>query len=408
MYDPSRLVTVRRKPESEDGCGGDTKRRGRAVGNSANTCDVDAFEEPMVLRRLFKWCYDLKGAPPKRLLRVLAEYTSKPEEKETLLRWSSNKGSSLYEENVVKPRLGLLEVLLLFKSSRPPLTMVINALAPMLPRYYSIASSPLTTPGIASIAFSVVKDGHCTPWLGELCEAINRDAGFSQSGHVGTRQLRLAVFMKRTTTFALPADERRPVVMVGPGTGVAPFLGFIQHRQHQLKAQQKIKKSISSSDNLAQHGDWGGIDLSTIEGMDEEEACLGCCTGFDDEEFRGDMWLFFGCRHEKKDYLYREELQEANDMDVLQRLYTAFSRDTEEKVYVQHLLAKEGAAIVRLLLDNEGYLFVCGDGNKMAKDVRKAMEAAFVQHKGMSEKESKKMVMSLMKEHRFVMDIWTA
>ena len=163
-----------------------------------------------------------------------------------------------------------------------------------------------------------------------------------------------------------------------------------------------IKRSISSADNLAQTGTWGGIDLSAIEGMEDEEVgqcplmckcpkCggTGCCSKFA-EEWRGDFWLFFGCRHESRDFLYREYLEEARDTDVLQRLSLAFSRDTEEKVYVQHRLAEHGDRICRMLLDHDGYLFVCGDGNKMAKDVRVCLEEAFMRHRGMSDKEARK------------------
>ena len=116
--------------------------------------------------------------------------------------------------------------------------------------------------------------------------------------------------------------------MVGPGTGVAPFVGFVQHRQFCQSQMASIHRRICSTEDFAECGSWGGIDLSEINGLDDEDdrtrsRCLQCA---------GDMWLFYGCRHEAKDYLYKQELKEAKERDVIQRLDTAFSRDGPEKV----------------------------------------------------------------------------
>lgn len=394
MFDPSRLVSVAENAEEAP-----ASSSGQARPKCTQTCDVDSLEEPVALRRLFKWCYDLTGRTPKRLLRILAEYTATENERITLLRWSSKSHRPDTESN---KQAGLLEVLRMFPSCRPPLAAFINGLPAMKPRYYSIASSPFATPGVAAIAFSVVPGGHCTPWLATLCKTASGVSGFSQTGHVSEQQAQIAVFMKRTTVFTLPADERKPVLMVGPGTGVSPFRGFIQHRKYQFGLKRKIKKSMSSNDNLAQAGTWGGIDLSLIDGLEEEEeAITQCC------QRQGEMWLFFGCRHANRDYLYRHELERALETDTLQKLETAFSRDTSEKVYVQHKIERYGAEVCHLLLDAGGYFFVCGDGNKMAKDVRLTLQSVFMKHRGMSEKDAKKQIATMIKERKFVMDIWS-
>jgi len=391
MYDPSKKLKITQADEcAQSSCG-----------------LTDTLPEPLPLWRLLLWCYDLSAAPSRSVIRVLAEHTSEPKEKATLLLWSS-KHKKEYNHNVLQPHMTLLRLLNCFPTCRPPLAALINVLPPMQPRMYSIASSPLVNPGMAAVAFSVVKDGHCTPWLSHICEETQ---AAQHNNGLGKAVEKIPVFIKRATTFTLPPDMRRPVVMVGPGTGVAPFRGFVQHRKSQSTQMTKIRQRISSRDDLAEAGSWGGIDLCEYTGgltedplIDEKDECI---TRASELYMSGDMWLFFGCRHESCDFLYREEMEEAVEEDVLQKLSTAFSRDGTEKVYVQNRMVEHGQCLVRLLLKRNGYLFVCGDC-QMARDVRKELQQIFMTHATMSEQDAADAISEMVKEDRFVMDTWSS
>lgn len=142
------------------------------------------------------------------------------------------------------------------------------------------------------------------------------------------------VFLRKSGTFAPPADPAVPLLMVGPGTGVAPFRGF---------AQLRAAADASAADASAP---------------------------------RGDAWLFFGCRRREEDFIYREELEGFAASGALTELVTAFSREGEEKVYVQRRMRERGAEVAGLLLEKGAHVFVCGDGAGMAKDVHAALEGA--------------------------------
>lgn len=114
-------------------------------------------------------------------------------------------------------------------------------------------------------------------------------------------------------------DHAANVIMVGAGTGVAPFLGFVQHRELLLK------------------------DASSASG-----------------DKTNDWWLFFGCRNENKDFLYREQLEGSVERGVLHKLTVAFSRDTEEVIYVQHRMVEHGAELAARLLNSNASIYVCG------------------------------------------------
>src|SRR6201993_3301656 len=185
----------------------------------------------------------------------------------------------------------------------------------LAPRYYSISSSPSGDPSRCSITVGVVEGpassgrgtyrGVCSNYL------AGRRAG--ETIHATVRETKAG--------FRLPDDSSVPVIMIGPGTGLAPFRGFLQER-----AARKAK----------------GATL-------------------------GSAMLFFGCRHPDQDFLYADELK-ALAADGITELFTAFSRTDGPKTYVQHLLAAQQARVWQLI--GEGaIIFVCGDGSKMEPDV---------------------------------------
>ncbi len=189
-----------------------------------------------------------------------------------------------------------------------------HVLQRLTPRLYSIASSQAMHPDSVHTTVRVVR-----------YESHGRDRQGVASGHLGERApvgSTLPIFLHANQFFRLPEDTSAPVIMIGPGTGVAPFRAFLEHRQAKGET--------------------------------------------------GDNWLFFGEQREKLDFLYRDEFLAMKQDGVLTRLDTAFSRDQGKKIYVQDRL-RENAAEVYAWLERGAYFYVCGDATRMAKDVETAL-----------------------------------
>lgn len=222
-----------------------------------------------------------------------------------------------------------------------------GVLKKLQPRLYSISSSPLVDPNSVSLTVSVVRyenlqgrprGGVCSPFLADA--------------EAGTE---VPVFVQRSPHFRPPADLATPMVMVGPGTGVAPFVGFLQERR-----------------------------------------ALG---------HPAPNWLFFGEQHRATDFYYEEELAELLDEGTLARLDTAFSRDQRAKVYVQDRMREHGPELWHWLREG-AHFYVCGDASRMAKDVDRALRDIAVAHGGMDEAEAAAYVKQLAAAKRYVRDVY--
>ncbi|MFJ4716633.1 molybdopterin-dependent oxidoreductase [Streptomyces sp. NPDC088785] len=215
------------------------------------------------------------------------------------------------------------------------------------PRLYSISSSPLTDPGLVSLTVSVVRyenaagqprQGVCSPFLADAAP--------------GTA---VPVHVRAAPAFRPPADPATPMVMVGPGTGVAPFLGFLDQRR------------------LLGH--------------------------------RAPNWLFFGEQHRATDFYYERELAAHLGDGTLTRLDTAFSRDQRAKVYVQDRMREHGAQLWSWLEDG-ARLYVCGDAARMARDVDRALRDIARTHGGLDEAGAAAYVKQLAAEKRYARDVY--
>ncbi|MFD8233886.1 molybdopterin-dependent oxidoreductase [Streptomyces sp. NPDC059696] len=215
------------------------------------------------------------------------------------------------------------------------------------PRLYSISSSPLVDPRRVALTVSVVRyenlhgrarGGVCSPYLA--------DAGADTE---------VSVFVQRSAHFRPPADASTPMIMVGPGTGVAPFVGFLQERR-----------------------------------------ALG---------HRAPNWLFFGEQHRATDFYYEDDLTALLDEGTLTRLDTAFSRDQRNKVYVQDRMREHGPELWHWLRDGARF-YVCGDASRMAKDVDRALRDIAVAHGGLGEAEAAAYVKQLAADKRYVRDVY--
>ncbi|MFF4655218.1 molybdopterin-dependent oxidoreductase [Streptomyces sp. NPDC001381] len=222
-----------------------------------------------------------------------------------------------------------------------------EALGRLQPRLYSISSSPLTDPRLVSLTVSVVRyenlagrprQGVCSPFLA--------DAGPGAE---------VPVHVQRSPHFRPPADPATPMVMVGPGTGVAPFVGFLEERRAR--------------------------------------------------GHRAPNWLFFGEQRRATDFYYEEELTALLADGSLARLDTAFSRDQRAKVYVQDRMREHGSHLWSWLQDG-AHFYVCGDASRMAKDVDQALRDVAVVHGGLSEAEAAAYVKQLASDKRYVRDVY--
>jgi sulfite reductase (NADPH) flavoprotein alpha-component len=215
------------------------------------------------------------------------------------------------------------------------------------PRLYSIASSPDHRLGEVHLTVAVVqysshgrtKQGLASGYLANLAD-----------------QASVPVYVQPTRHFHLPAPDR-DMIMVGPGTGIAPFRAFLQHR--------------------AKHG------------------------------HSGRNWLFFGDQHAKTDFLYNEEFAAAQKSGHLHKLSTAFSRDQADKIYVQHRMEEEGAELWRWL-EKGAYFYVCGDAKRMAKDVHNALLKIVSQHGGKTTEQAEEWVSVTFSktEKRYLKDVY--
>ncbi|MEU3785983.1 bifunctional nitrate reductase/sulfite reductase flavoprotein subunit alpha [Streptomyces sp900129855] len=222
-----------------------------------------------------------------------------------------------------------------------------EVLGRLQPRLYSISSSPLTDSHLVSLTVSVVRyenlagrprQGVCSPFLADA--------------EPGTE---VPVHVQRSPHFRPPADPATPMVMVGPGTGVAPFVGFLEERRAR--------------------------------------------------GHRAPNWLFFGEQHRATDFYYEDELSALQADGALTRLDTAFSRDQRAKVYVQDRIREHGSHLWSWLQDG-AHFYVCGDASRMAKDVDRALRDVAVVHGGMSEEEAAAHVKQLAADKRYVRDVY--
>lgn len=224
---------------------------------------------------------------------------------------------------------------------------LIAPLRKLQPRLYSISSSPKAHPGEVHLTVGIVRyeeegrriKGVCSTYLADRVEA---------GGHV-------PVFVHKSPSFRLPADLSRPVIMVGPGTGIAPFRAFLEERR---------------------------------------------ATGAS-----GKNWLFFGDQRSTCDFLYQEELQAMQADGTLSRLDVAFSRDQVEKVYVQHRMLEQARELWAWLQDGASF-YVCGDARRMAKDVDAALHRVAETAGGLSPEGAADFVAQLKTEKRYLRDVY--
>ncbi|MEV2234745.1 sulfite reductase flavoprotein subunit alpha [Streptomyces phaeochromogenes] len=232
-------------------------------------------------------------------------------------------------------------------AAAPPLPELLALLRPLQARQYSISSSPLAHPGgihltVASVRYGTGKRAYEGVASTYLADRVGEEAA-------------VGVFVQPNASFGVPADDDAAMVMIGPGTGVAPFRGFLHER-----------------------------------------AARGAT---------GRNWLFFGDRHRETDFVYEDELTQLRERGVLTELDLAFSRDQAEKVYVQTRMRERSRELYGWL-EEGAHVYVCGDASRMAKDVEAALLGVIAEQRGRGDDDAAEYLADLRRAKRYVRDVY--
>jgi sulfite reductase (NADPH) flavoprotein alpha-component len=241
---------------------------------------------------------------------------------------------------------GLVDLLLEFPGVIEDPAELVAMLPKLTPRLYSISSSPVAHAGEIHTTVAVVRYSSHNRERGGVCSTLFADRAAIADC--------LPIYIQPNKRFRLP-KAHAPIIMIGPGTGIAPFRAFLHERR-----------------------------------------ALGA---------KGKNWLFFGERSEKTDFLYREELEAMRADGHLTRLDTAFSRDQADKVYVQDKMMEQAPQFWKWLLDGAN-VYVCGDASRMAKDVHAALHAIVEKQGGMSSHAAEEYVHAMKEDHRYHRDVY--
>lgn len=355
------------------------------------------FPTPSTYDAVVRYHLEINGTVSRQLLSSIAPFAPTEEAKKTAMRLGSSKEDFATEINSKFYNLaGALKVISKgVPWTNVPFSFIAESVNKLVPRYYSISSSAKENPNSISITAVVesLKPEGCDHVLKGVATNYVLDVKYNLEGKKnpdlsgvsyqiqGPRNSfggdKIPVFV-RHSNFKLPSNPRKPIIMIGPGTGVAPFRAFIHERAH-----------------LASQGTPIGPAL-----------------------------LFFGCRSSKEDFLYHEEwasysAETPKDLVSLiadpehkpltknsfLKLITAFSRDGPQKVYVQHRL-RENAELINSLLKNGAFFYVCGDAMRMARDVQSTLIDIISEKRGIPRTKAEDVVKNMRTQNLYQEDVW--
>lgn len=342
------------------------------------------FPCPATYRAIFRHYLDICAAVSRQSLMAFVEYAPTEESKERLRQLAKDKDE--YRLTVGEAVRNLGEVLEIVAGndvkpgffSSVPFDLVVESISRLQPRYYSISSSAKESPkkiAVTAVTLSYQPDptpqrtvyGVNTNYLWRIHTASKQqstEADLPTYDLSGPRNAlhgtKLPVHVRRSQ-FKLPRNPTVPVIMVGPGTGVAPFRGFVRERALQKSEGKPV----------------------------------------------GPTLLFFGCRNSEQDFLYKDEWPALFDtLGESSRIITAFSRETAQKVYVQHRLQENGQEVWGLL-QRGAYIYVCGDAKNMARDVQQTFVNFGIEFGGLSDDKAHDFVKNLRNTGRYQEDVWS-
>jgi cytochrome P450 / NADPH-cytochrome P450 reductase len=304
--------------------------------------------------RLLSEFVELQQVATRKQIQVMAENTRCPVTKPKLLAYVGDDPAATehYRADILGKRKSVFDLLEEYPACELPFPTYLEMLSLLAPRYYSISSSPTGDPARCSVTVAVV-EGPASSGRGTYKGICSNHLASRRTGetiHATVRETKAG--------FRLPDDPLVPIIMVGPGTGLAPFRGFLQER-----AARKAK----------------GATL-------------------------GPAMLFFGCRHPEQDYLYADELK-AFAADGITELHTAFSRADTPKTYVQNLIAAQQERVWSLI-EQGAIVYVCGDGGKMEPDVKATLVKIYRDRAGADAATAQRWIDDLGAKNRYVLDVW--
>jgi NADPH-ferrihemoprotein reductase len=310
------------------------------------------FPMPISVREcLTRYC-DLTAPPRRSELKLLAAYAKDPTDQKALSRMASKEGRAEYREKILDEYFGLVDILKLCPSIEMPLEHFLNICPFLQTRFFTISSSSSVHPNTIHLTVAVTS-------------AKRKDGTFFKgvcSNYLASRRPSIDMIRvyNRPSSFRLPKDSSCPIIMIGPGTGVAPMRALLQERAYQ---RSHLKQTV------------------------------------------GRNILYFGCKNKSQDFLYQGELEEFQKDGLLDKLRLAFSRETREKVYVQHLLMEDGDETWKLVEQEGAHIYVCG-GVKMGQDVAETLNKIVASHGDLSHGEAKDYLAKMSSQGRFVQELW--
>ncbi|KAL0272500.1 UNVERIFIED_CONTAM: hypothetical protein PYX00_005440 [Menopon gallinae] len=304
------------------------------------------------LRTMFTRFLDITTPPSPNLLQYFASTAEDASDKDRLLALATDSG--YYDDWCYNKHPHLLEVFQEFPSIKPNIALLVAQLSPLQPRFYSISSSPKAHPGEVHLTVAVVtyRTNHGKgPLHYGVCSNYLNDVNVNDS---------LYIFIRSAPQFHLPNDAEKPLILVGPGTGIAPFRGFWHHRNEEMK---------------------------------------------DGEANFGSTWLFFGCRNRYLD-LYKDEKADMVKKGVMEKTFLALSREPNiSKTYVQDIIRSKKEDIYRKLAIEKGHFYVCGDCT-MADGVCQTLKQIVREVGRKTDEEVESFMTSMKNEGRYHEDIF--
>jgi NADPH-ferrihemoprotein reductase len=309
---------------------------------------------PIQIRSILQYFVDLSLSPTMTSMAILADAATDAKEKAEVAILSSGEH---YRKRILQRWKTPLEILVEFPSIQLTLARLLDVLPRMQPRFYSISSSPLELKDRLSITIGVAQQ--ISP-AGRLVEGVCSSFLASVDPHKDAVIAFVRDLSNRSTPFKLPSDHDVPVVMVGAGTGIAPYMGFLQQRRALIKS---------------------GSSLGTAS-------------------------LYFGCRNADYDDLYSEELHQHEKDGSLSHLHIAYSRKSSQKEYCQDLIERDGAELWNLISEQKARLYICGSASGLAQGVRRSLVRLVETHGKRTSREAESFVASLEESGMYVADVW--
>lgn len=338
-----------------------------------------AFPTPCSVREALTLYLDIQGPVKLSMLKHLLLYTTDAQQVawlQSLLDKSNRTALKALHDDEAKSLVDLLTGEL--SSCKIPLSDFLHIVPFIQPRYYTISSSSSCFPGTVHITVSITEyDLKNGKQFTGLTSSFVRNLGVSgrSAKAVPSASCKFAIgdgtncrVFVRESSFRLPASLSTPIIMIGPGTGLAPMRALLQERKFQQQRQ--------SNGHIVE---------------------------------MGDNILYFGCRQRDVDYIYKDEMEQYEKEGVLTSLLTAFSRESKQKVYVQHLMKEESNAtqLLDLVQQKGAYVYVCG-ATAMGADVMTAVVQLLQSKGGMSNTAATDYIKDLQQQGRYVQELWTA